>query len=405
MSSNFSEIVAVDGPIQLIIGKTILPGEDGQLSAMDPNPGRPPSGCHTSASQETWRCRGYGAANCHIYPCIRSYETSVENGAVKEKLIATAGTLQSHEERNYTNHDVFGKDGGPNSFDSGYYATINKTCLNQDERRSLQKAGYPLEDTSSVWMPYRYFPYPPEDASYDFTYSTLTPNASGANQFPSTMIQRGCVYIASTDVTEIPSMFAGTLVRNNLLGSGIVGSWDGPQILQTIYNWGNTSFERVESTFQNISDSLTNYIRLHPNDTSSLDNARLRQAAIGVAMHTRTCLKIEWAWFILPAALACLSTLFLVAILCSTSTVPFRTSDWKSSPLPLIYHGLEVSQEDVGDRGSVKDFERIEGMKEHAKKLHVRLGEDGDNSAHLLVEIGKRSPKLEQRDLLDPDIP
>ena len=307
---------------------------------MDPNTGRPPTGCDADASNNTWRCRGYGAATCQVYPCVRSYNVSVENGAVKETVVSTAGSLSSYDEGNLTSSRVFGRGGGPNSYDSAFYSTVNKTCLHEDDRVSLRKAGYPVDDTSSVWMPYRFFPYPHDD----FRYSLLTPNASAATKFPQTMIQRSCVYIMSADATGFGDIFDGTLVRNNLLGTGIVGSWTGPQILQTIYNWGNTSFERVELTFQNISDSLTSYIRLHPNDTSPLDNARLNQPTLGVAWHTRTCLQIEWAWLTLLAALVCLSVLFLVLQLES-----YSLSNWR---LEIITTASHLSRSRVLARAS-----------------------------------------------------
>ena len=378
MSSNFSNINADIGPVQLVIGLPVLPGYDGRPSPMDPNTGRPPTGCNTVASRSTWRCRGYGAAKCQIYPCIRTYNTSVENGAVQETLVATAGSLASNNEANYTDSRVFGL-AGQAGYGSEFYSTVNKTCLDKSERESLRQAGYPVEDTKSVWMPYRFVPYPNDD----FRYSRLTPNASAATKFPESMIQRGCVYMMRGDGIDIGPVFDGTLIGNNILGSGVVFDWTGPQILQTIYNWGNTSFERVESTFQNISDSLTNYIRLHPNDTNGVNNARLSEPAVGTAEQTRTCLKIRWAWLALPVTLVCLSIFFLVAILCSTSPLPFRTSDWKSSTLPLIYHGMEFPPEQVRDRRNHMDLERLDGMEEHAKRMHVTLGIGGNKSAHL----------------------
>ena len=89
------------------------------------------------------------------------------------------------------------------------------------------------------------------------------------------------------------------------MSAGTIEVLRGPQILQTIYNYGDVSFNRVNSTFQNISDSITSFFR--QNSFSKYSNP-----AKGVVIHDQTCLSVRWAWLAFPSILVLLTLIFFI---------------------------------------------------------------------------------------------
>ena len=104
----------------------------------------------------------------------------------------------------------------------------------------------------------------------------------------------------------------------------------GPQILQTIYNYGDVDFNRINSIFHNISNSLTTYMRQNGNTNHSVP-------AMGEVHHYATCLEVQWGWIAFLAAVVGGSIVFLVSLIVTTRVS--RAQVWKNSALPMIFHG------------------------------------------------------------------
>ena len=99
-----------------------------------------------------------------------------------------------------------------------------------------------------------------------------------------------------------------------------------------VYDYGNVSLESLNSTFQNISQSITTYMR-------ETGNANHSEPAGGNVLRGETCLEVHWGWLALPAALVVLTLLFFIVMIIQTRPTGNRAQIWKSSPLALIYHG------------------------------------------------------------------
>lgn len=102
--------------------------------------------------------------------------------------------------------------------------------------------------------------------------------------------------------------------------------------LLQVYDFGNVSLESLNSTFQNISQSITTYMR-DTGDPNHSDPVR------GIVLHAQTCLGVRWGWLALPAALVVMTLLFFIVMIIQTRPTGNRAQIWKSSPLALIYHG------------------------------------------------------------------
>ena len=352
--SNFSVIAPVDLGFQVIVGLPL----DGPI---DPATGGPPEGCDSStSSNQTWRCRGYGAANCQMYPCVRSYSAEVTNGLLTETLVEE--TLSA---------DTFSL-----GIETGglYAATLNATCLTDGERDSLSAAGYQI-DPKEKWIPYNLTVAPvmsTDDAK----------NASSAESFPESMLARGCAYIMDEVFVEsLVSVYLGNagVFNGNLIGQwnpegGGIAMFTGPDVLQSIYNYGNVDFERVTSTFKNISESLTNHMRMNPMPSGEATNiTNVSAPAIGMATQDKTCLQVDWPWLTLPFALVLFTVVFFFGALSSRSPGSEMTRTWKSSPLPLLFHGLERRADDGQSWHDEASLEDVKSMERLAKQLNVRL--------------------------------
>jgi hypothetical protein len=121
--------------------------------------------------------------------------------------------------------------------------------------------------------------------------------------------------------------------------------------------------ESVEAVFRNIADSLTAQLRQMPAVNAS-------GPAMGYITSNETCVQVRWGWLAFPAALVALMILLFIAMLLETRGGEERDRNWKSSPLALMYHGLDQDTLFEHKHGGTN---RVEGMIEDAEQLHMRL--------------------------------
>lgn len=93
--------------------------------------------------------------------------------------------------------------------------------------------------------------------------------------------------------------------------------------------------------------------------------------ALGVMFVNETIIKVRWAWLSLPCALLAATMLFLGMTI--VGSAHGRVGIWKSSTLPLLYHGLD----DAGSGGGGERSNHIVEMQGTARKTWVRLVDEG----------------------------
>ena len=353
-----TEQMAAAGPLNSSLGLDFLLGAT-DFGTNNPVTGNPWPDCNTTDAKETlWKCRGYGAARCSIEPCVKTFNASVEAGKLTEILLNTS-----------TNW-------GYPSMNSFLSYMLDTECINPDELTMLSKGGYNI-DPQQRWLGY----------NVTFDVWNLT-----SNTFPESMAFRGCIYGWDEIFTQSLSYWFGGAFTGFVTGPWNVpeaplGQFDGLQPLQTIYNYGNVSFESVAQTFENISISLTNWMRQNGVTNYSIP-------AVGFATQDRTCVAIRWAWLIYPAALVVLNLCFFVLMVVQTwpsSTSSKRQNNpgiFKTNPLPLLYHGLWHSEWTVHDRyDNTTDTADLKAMKELATETRVKFNSSLDgNVARLEVQ-------------------
>ena len=90
--------------------------------------------------------------------------------------------------------------------------------------------------------------------------------------------------------------------------TGIITRINGSEVLQTIYNYSNVSFDRVNQVFENVSDSTTDFFRLQT-------LPKYNDPAQGLVSQDQMCLGVRWPWLAFPSTLVLLTLTFLIAVL------------------------------------------------------------------------------------------
>lgn len=170
------------------------------------------------------------------------------------------------------------------------------------------------------------------------------------------------------------SRFLNSLFDNNNVTLDIVTP-AGDLWLLNLYMNGTANISTVNDYMDRLASSMTAAIRSHGDPAP----APYTNYASGAVLENQTCIHVSWAWVALPASLVLCSITFLAATIILTSarrrTDPANawiatTGHLKSSPLPLLFHGIEPSTLlATGHPSNLDDMQRLAGS------LDVRLGQ------------------------------
>lgn len=113
----------------------------------------------------------------------------------------------------------------------------------------------------------------------------------------------------------------------------------------------------LETIMTRIAASLTKFGR-DQNNTVAVN---------GMVFHSEAYVAVDWRWISLPAILIAAAIIFLIAAIVINHSARF--SVWKSSVLPLLYHGLEENM----IPGPEQDTTRVSQMNHIAASTSVTM--------------------------------
>lgn len=201
----------------------------------------------------------------------------------------------------------------------------------------------------------------------------------------STLTQSDGVYKASISAAGLPGNATLAISQDSLdvfgqnlaflyAGSAVIGpgyhSGDGvptyafgytSTTLQSLFNNGSVD---VEQAIANIATVITNVIRQQSDPT---------QHFAGTSHSQETFLAVRWAWIAYPAGLEAVVLLFLLATIFKTGRSGVQ-SVWKSSPIALLFHGLENRGEALKN---VSEISKLSEMTELSSQIRVQLAIQG----------------------------
>ncbi|KAK3688258.1 hypothetical protein B0T22DRAFT_148882 [Podospora appendiculata] len=305
----------------------------------------------TNHEPDAWGAAGYGAAECSIFHCLRTYSTSVDNGQLHETIESEAYAWGE------ASTSSAGASNSPHSSstDTGIFQTsIDVSCLNASEAADLRSHGY-VFSSDTPWLAY--------NLSTPATSTAGNSNSTGSGDIA---IRPACLYQADAITARsiayyLAQHFQGTVVA-------APGAMVGPAHLQSIYRDGNVSFASVDATFTRLANAMTLYGRGQP--------AAQAEPAIGEVYAADTCVRVQWAWVVFPAALVVGMLVFLAVAAGRVSRGrELGRQEYKTSVLPLMVHVVERK----GDHRREGEGEGIHGIEDLARRLVVRLerGEKG----------------------------
>ncbi|OTA98707.1 hypothetical protein M426DRAFT_28217 [Hypoxylon sp. CI-4A] len=274
----------------------------------------------TRIADTPWHRRGYGAAECSVGPCIRSYTSNVKGGNLTETLMST---FRDWDESEY------------------WINAIDTSCLNGAEKQDLHKAGYEFNPDKTKWLPYNL--------------SALAADAFNPTVLndTNTTIRPECIY-----QTYRGQIFSLTSYLQDVfydrVGFG-PGALDGPAILQTIFREGNITFSTIDDTFNRLTQALTVWGREGDGNF------------MGQVYDNATCVSAQWAWLAYPASLVVCMVVFFIWTVDHARRREGSRQDYKSSPLALLFHRLG----EVGSEGPTSNIQDKSELQKKAKTMKV----------------------------------
>lgn len=337
----------------------------------DPTTGDQITSCSdiTYDAENEWSCRGYGAARCTIFPCIRQYEVAVSAGVVLETMMRHTPfeTLRNVSSVRGWNEPVL---------------LVNTSCLSPEERSNFMHEGYSITQS---WIRYN---SPLNVTRFDSHNPDSIWHNTGA-EYPASMDARGCIYMFGPYLDLSLQMFfdKSNLFDGIVAGAGTscedvyrcLDSFSGPIELQGLYNSSKVSFAGINQTFENIATGFTNYMRQN-------GNANYSAPAEGIVWHYATCLNVNWHWVALPASLVALTSLVLLP-LTVLFTARAEVPVWKAHPLPFILRGPFVDEDSLPDEHGPRNAHSVNSLESMVREVSVRL-DQAEGEAKLVAAIG-----------------
>ena len=261
------------------------------------------------------------AIQCSLFPCVRTYSSNVTGGLMSQVLLSTQELRKSEGLGPYAGYELYSAIPMPCLMNGTYHEATSFTERNSTN--SIPVSGL-LKDNQTAYIPNECY----------FAFS----NPLGLMQY-----LPGFLNGFAADAPEV--------------------QYADPAWVGQLYNSGNATLETISASWAALSDSMTVRIRRSP-DGFDLPPFR------GDAWHTQICISVKWPWLAYPAALLALTIVFLLATIVQ-SACHSRNQIWKSSPLALLFHGLD---NDLREKFHVVD--RTEEMEQTAKGLSVKLGRE-----------------------------
>lgn len=293
-----------------------------------------------------WAVRGYGAAKCRFKACVHTYTVNIVDGVVAETLIDTSSVWEEFD------------------YSVRRYATmLDVTCIDSAQRQAIKLQGYNVTE-STKWLAYN-----DSLATDGYWYTQGFSNAPSPNKTQDPNFPPECVYQVHTGSVDAITLFLSNFLKGNV--SDDEGNNGGSVTALSLYNHARLGFPRVEEVFTNVSRLATNYLRQWGNQTGLNStfpkNASDKffapnQLALGVIMEAQTCVLVRWGWLAFPGGIILLTTVFLALTMFDSTlsqeikkssnivhgkdiSTRFRPAGtWKSSLLPLVFHGLDEEE-------------------------------------------------------------
>lgn len=287
---------------------------------------------------------------CRFDPCVKRYSARVSNGVYAEEEYGDALLLKRRP--------------GPTTELSPYsesqtsYALVTDTVLVDGEEKKCEPTADGAEGSVRVGFKdgvfRKVFDEDPmfKELPYHLTWM----------YYP-----QECVWV----VPKITWQDMKAILKSMVEGEVMMMSAEdlqGPLWQRQLFAEGNITTAMVEEFVAKVTASMTATMRRRPygimTDLADKTPAALKEA-LGRVMVAQTCIYVHWGWIAYPATLLALQWAFLAMVFMACGR---GRAGWKSSPLPLLFHGLDESF-----RSRDCDLDNAKQMLEVAERTKVQL--------------------------------
>lgn len=293
------------------------------------------------------------AAQCNLYPCIKHYRGEVRGGELTEKVVSTT---KLHA--NYTTASAI------------TLAAVADPCLVDNTWYDASTMDALIPKHGSVAVNGSSRPRAPSPCVYHMDNRWMYVMAKELNS----SLTGTCTSIGYSKAVSLPH--AASYCENWWLSS--------------LWNNGSTTYENVTGIFDNVASSVTNYMRAAGLRWDAPDRMDVTPSPAdlafvgGTAEKTDLCIQFDWMWLLLPTGLTLITVALLVASIVRTYLNGETTPAWKSSLLPLLFHGFREKGEEVAPDHRMGLGE----LEETAKAMVASYAPDEHGGCGIVLEEG-----------------
>ncbi|KAE9372778.1 hypothetical protein N431DRAFT_340473 [Stipitochalara longipes BDJ] len=265
------------------------------------------------------------AVRISLYPCIKTFQSSIRNSILEEKIISTTPlrkTNGSAVEITTTANLTYSL-----ATDSILVNGSWQTCQTSDYYTDSTPVPISLVNMTLQLSPEEPTRWYPSECVWMLDY---VPGLA-INQFLSWMYDEEPL-IAVTD--------------NTVITSGSI--W-----LKPLYLNGTANINTVNSYIDGLAGAMTAIMR-----------ERGPSPVMGTVQGSQTCIHIAWVWISLPAGLVIFTSVLLACtyFICRASSMCSSTGSWRSSNLALLLHGCDNSVREraakITENGKMEEFSK-----------------------------------------------
>ncbi|KAI1857459.1 hypothetical protein JX265_011194 [Neoarthrinium moseri] len=300
----------------------------------------------------------YVATSCSIYPCLKNFQANMRRGVLDERVVSTVPAPVNRVEANITESGVSA---------AANYTALKSPCL-------IDGVEYDKSNFSRIpRTPGRIF----TGINVDGTEYTAPDEC---------LYKLMWLYGHALDAFMAQTLFSGMCTYDSRQGGSLYcgDAW----WLSPLYNTQNASFETINSQIDQYATAVTNKFRTLGSNNYNLSS---EESALGSVIEMTVCTSFDWRWLLMPAVLLVATGSLLVLMIVQNYMNP-QQPVWKSSILPLLFHGFGQSPE-MGAQPAVD----LDHIKERA--YHIKAKFQTGMNAGFVDTTGGRVPAARDIDL------
>jgi hypothetical protein len=276
------------------------------------------------------------ATSCALYPCMQNFHAKVTGGILEEQVISR---VPAPVDRLAGNAPLGLPESQLTSYIYANYTALQMPCM-------LDGNMYDRSNFSRINKLY---------GRHQRTFQLI--NIDGINY----TAPAECLYKMDRQygmglTSALAELFSGTCFMNTKQAGNLACTQYDPTTyirrgsawwLPPLYANGTATFASMNASMSNFTTAITNHFRKTGGSNYALFE---QQAVLGVVQQSTVCTRFEWQWLLLPIFLIVVTVALLAWIMVKVYLQP-EMPVWKSSLLPLLFHGFR--NQGAGERQMV----------------------------------------------------